>query len=129
MQYRMLGNTGLKVSTISMGCEGFLAKNAVDMMNDVQYLMEQGINFIDMYSPNPEFRENFGKAIAGRRDKMILQSHVCAVFQNGQYLRTRNIEQVKAGRAHSSYWAEQPQSGSGDGCCKIWSNRSSFVFH
>ncbi len=97
MQYRMLGNTGLNVSTISMGCEGFLAKSAVEMMNDVQYLMERGINFIDMYSPNPEFRENFGKAIAGRRDKIILQSHVCAVFQNGQYLRTRNIEQVKAG--------------------------------
>ncbi len=37
------------------------------------------------------------RALEGRREKFILQSHICAVWQNGQYKRTRDIAQVKSG--------------------------------
>ena len=32
-----------------------------------------------------------GKALAGRRDKFVLQSHLCSIWEKGQYLRTRDI--------------------------------------
>ena len=50
-----------------------------------------------MYTPNPEFRDNMGAAIADKRDKIVLQGHICSVWENGQYLRTREINKVKAG--------------------------------
>ena len=38
-----------------------------------------------------------GDALAGRREKFIIQSHLCSVWKNGQYKRTRDINEVKAG--------------------------------
>lgn len=97
MKYRDLGNTGLKVSEIGMGCEGF----AEDQCRNTQLLFdaaeEYGVNYFDLYTPNPEVRTCVGKALSGRREKFIIQSHLCSVWKNGQYKRTRNIEEVKAG--------------------------------
>ena len=44
-------------------------------------------------------RSSLGKALAGRRDKFVLQSHLCSIWEKGQYLRTRDIDKVKAGFA------------------------------
>ena len=33
----------------------------------------------------------------GRREKFIAQSHICSIWQNGQYKRTRKISEVRAG--------------------------------
>ena len=99
MNYRTLGRTGLAVSEIGMGCEGFEGKRPEQMQEFVDKMEELEINCIDLYSPNPEMRSNLGKALAGRRDKFVLQSHLCSIWENGQYLRTRDIKKVKAGFA------------------------------
>ncbi|WP_416860004.1 hypothetical protein, partial [Helicobacter ganmani] len=39
-----------------------------------------GVNCIDLYSPNPEMRSNLGRALAGRRNKFVLQSHLCSIW-------------------------------------------------
>ena len=95
MNYRTLGRTGLKVSEIGMGCEGFEGKSPEQVQEFVDKMEELGINCIDLYSPNPEMRSNLGKALSGRRDKFVLQSHLCSIWENGQYLRTRDIAKVK----------------------------------
>ena len=95
MNYRTLGRTGLAVSEIGMGCEGFEGKSSDQVQEFVDKMEELGINCIDLYSPNPEMRSNLGKALAGRRDKFVLQSHLCSIWENGQYLRTRDIAKVK----------------------------------
>ena len=97
MNYRTLGRTGLRVSEIGMGCEGLVDKSYNQVLEFVDKMEELGINCIDLYSPNPEMRSNLGKALTGRRDKFILQSHLCSIWENGQYLRTRDIKKVKAG--------------------------------
>ena len=95
MEYRELGRTGLMVSEIGMGCEGFLEKPYEVVREIVDTMEAGGINCVDLYSPNPEFRSNLGRALRGRREKFILQAHLCAVWKNGQYMRTRNIAEVR----------------------------------
>lgn len=97
MNYRALGRTGLKVSEIAMGCEGFVDKSYEQVLEFVDKMEELGINCVDLYTSNPEVRANLGRALEGRRDKFILQSHLCSVWENGQYLRTRDINKVRAG--------------------------------
>lgn len=97
MKYRKIGRCNdLAVSEIALGCEGFLGKSADEVKRMLDRAFALGINFIDMYTPNPDFRDKLGKAIAGRREKIVLQGHLCAVWENGQYLRTRDIEKTKA---------------------------------
>ncbi len=97
MEYRELGNTGLRVSVIGMGCEGF-AKEDYAMAQKLFDAAERlGINYFDLYASDPQMRAAVGKALAGRREKFLIQSHLGSIWKNGQYLRTRDPEEVKAG--------------------------------
>lgn len=97
MKYRKLKRcNGLKVSEIALGCEGFIGKTQDEFKEMLNRALELGINFIDMYTPNPEFRDKLGAAIEGRREELVLQGHICSAWENGQYLRTRNLEKAKA---------------------------------
>lgn len=97
MRYRELKRCGnLKVSEIALGCEGFIGKSREEFCEMFDRALELGINFIDLYTPNPVFRDNLGAALAGRREKAVLQGHLCSVWENGQYLRTRNLKKTKA---------------------------------
>ena len=99
MQYRELGNTGLLVSEIGMGCEGFFEKGCTMAKELFDLAEREGINYFDLYASDPELRKAVGNALSGRREKFIIQSHICSVWKNGQYLRTRNLAEVKAGFA------------------------------
>ena len=96
MNYRTLGNTGLKVSEIGIGCEGFLDKTPAEVRAYVDKMEELGVNCIDLYAPNPGFRTNLGEALKGRRETFVLQAHLCTIWQDGQYERSREIDKVKA---------------------------------
>ena len=76
MEYRTLGRTGLRVSAVALGCEGFMHKTAEEVKADMDYAISNGINFIDIYSPNPELRANIGAALAGRRDGFVIQGQL-----------------------------------------------------
>ncbi len=96
MKYRKLGRCGIEVSQIALGCEGFMNLPAEEVCAELDYAISQGINFIDLYSPNPDLRSAVGKALEGRRDRFIIQGHLCTTWEDGQYLRTRDIEKTKA---------------------------------
>ncbi len=94
---RKLGKTGLVVGEIGMGCEGLVDKPYEQVKEFVDLMEESGVNCIDLYTPNPEMRTNLGRALAGRREKFVLQAHLCTIWKDGQYKRTREIGEVKHG--------------------------------
>ncbi|MYZ40099.1 MULTISPECIES: aldo/keto reductase [unclassified Streptomyces] len=77
MQYRTLGRTGVQVSSLSLGAMNFgtIGRTTQDEATAiVDAALEGGINVIDtadMYSDG-ESEEMVGKAIAGRRDDIVL---------------------------------------------------------
>lgn len=89
-----MGRTGIRVSAVALGCEGFIGKTAAEVVSDFDYAAKLGINFVDIYSPNPELRTNIGAAIAGRRNDFVIQGHLCTVWEDGQYLRTRDADKT-----------------------------------
>lgn len=96
MEYRTLGRTGLRVSAIALGCEGFMQKTEEEVRADFDYAIANGVNFVDIYSSNPELRTRIGAALEGRRRDFVIQGHLCTTWENGQYLRTRNPEKTLA---------------------------------
>ena len=99
MEYRTLGRTGIRVGEIGMGCEGFVGKTAEQIREMVDLMEAAGVNCIDLYTPNPQVREDLGAALAGRREKFVLQGHICSVWKDGQYKRTRSLEEAREGMA------------------------------
>ncbi len=93
MKYRDLGKTGLKVSEIGLGCEGFINQPAANEM--FAQALAQGVNCMDLYSPNPDLHRLVGRNITGRRADFVLQAHLCTAWQNGQYKATRDLTEVQ----------------------------------
>lgn len=97
MIYRKLGRSDIAVSEIAMGCEGLVGKPYQAVKDFADEMERLGINCIDLYAPNPDMRSNLGRALRGRRDKFVLQAHICTIWKDGQYKRTRDLAEVKIG--------------------------------
>ena len=96
MEYRTLGRTGLRVSAVALGCEGFMNRPEEEVRAAFDFAIENGINFLDLYASNPELRSSIVAALAGRREGFVIQGHLCSVWEEGQYLRTRDPEKAQA---------------------------------
>ena len=94
MQYRELGKTGLLVSEIGFGGEWLERHEEAESVELVRYAGEQGINIIDCWMADPKSRDIIGKAMEGQRERWIVQGHIGSTWQDGQYVRTRDMAQV-----------------------------------
>jgi len=96
MNYRTLGKTGLKVSEIGVGGEWLERHNAEEVKAVMDACYAEGINIVDCFMSEPNVRTNIGNAIKEHRDKWIVQGHIGSAWRDGQYVRTRDMEEVKA---------------------------------
>ncbi len=96
MKYRRLGKTGLYVSEIGLGGEWLERHNAEECKAVIDACAERGINILDCWMSEPNVRTNIGNALVGTRDKWYIQGHIGSTWQNGQYVRTRDIKKVRA---------------------------------
>ena len=96
MQYRRLGRTGLMVSEIGLGGEWLERHNAEECKAVIRQAEELGINILDCWMSEPNVRSNIGAAIAGHREQWYIQGHLGSTWQNGQYVRTRELPEVQA---------------------------------
>jgi aryl-alcohol dehydrogenase-like predicted oxidoreductase len=87
MRYRTLGRTGIQVSPYALGAMMFGAIGNPDHEDSTRIIhraLDAGINFIDtadMYS-HGESEEIVGKALKGRRDRVVLATKVNGAMGN-----------------------------------------------
>ena len=94
MKYRSLGKTGLNVSEIGFGGEWLERHEKEESVDLIRYAGSKGINIIDCWMPDPKSRDIIGEAVSGKREKWIIQGHIGSTYQNGQYVRTRDMKYV-----------------------------------
>ena len=95
MKYRKLGTTGLEVSEIGLGAEWLERHNEKEVKEIIDWCDCYGINILDCWMSEPNVRTNIGKAIRGKRERWIIQGHIGSTWQNGQYVRTRDLAKVE----------------------------------
>ena len=95
MKYRELGKTGLLVSEIGLGGEWLERHNTEEVKKVVDRCAELGINILDCWMSEPNVRSNIGLAIEGSREKWIIQGHIGSTWQDGQYVRSRELDKVR----------------------------------
>ena len=95
MKYRRLGKTGLEVSEIGFGGEWLERHPKDESVQLVRYAHSRGINLIDCWMPDPKSRDIIGESIADCRGEWFVQGHIGSTWQDGQYVRTRDMRFVK----------------------------------
>ena len=95
MIYRPIGNTGMSASVIGLGMEHLDNKPYETVETVINAALDQGINMMDLFMPGEPVRLNVGRALAGRRDKVLIQGHICSTDINEQYDRSRDLKTVK----------------------------------
>jgi len=95
MLYRPVGTTGMSASVIGLGAEylDFKPYEAIEPV--INTALEHGINIMDVFMPGQEVRQNIGRALAGRRDKMLIQGHIGSTDINEQYDKSRDLKTIK----------------------------------
>lgn len=95
MNYRRLGKTNLMVSEIGLGGEWFERHTYEECKAIIDHCEEKGINILDCWMSNPVVRSVIGDAIKGKREKWFVQGHIGSTWENGQYIKTRDVEKAK----------------------------------
>lgn len=74
MTYRQLGNTGITVSEIGVGCGGLGAGRKVGLEPVLEYAFDHGVTFYDTAVSYAEGASEtvLGRVFAGRREKIVL---------------------------------------------------------
>lgn len=96
MEYRELGHTGLRVSEIGLGCEGFVGKTEEETQALRTQAVEAGVNCMDLYTPGPGPARAWDARCGAGGNSSMLQAHLCTVWRNGQYKATRDHREVRA---------------------------------
>ncbi|MCR5331247.1 MAG: aldo/keto reductase [Lachnospiraceae bacterium] len=95
MRLRKLGRTGINVSEIGFGGEWLERHDKEYSVELLKYAHDKGINIVDCWMPDPKSRDIIGEAFKGCRDSWILQGHIGSTYQNGQYVRSRDMAYVR----------------------------------
>lgn len=97
MEYRQLprGKENEKFSVLGLGMGGIQYTPAAEIEAIITKAIDNGINFFDLCAGGAVY-EPFGKAIKGKREKVFLQVHFGAVYdENGEYGWCRDFETIK----------------------------------
>ncbi len=96
MHYRRLGKTEVMVSEIGFGAEWLERMDLEGVRAIIKACEEQGINILDCWMSEPNVRSAIGACIRDTREKWYIQGHIGSTWQDGQYVRSREIPKVKA---------------------------------
>ena len=103
MEYRQLphGAPHEKFSVLGLGMGGIQNTPAEEIEAIISKAIDHGINFFDLCAGGAVYAP-FGRAIKGRREKVFLQCHFGAVYdEKGEYGWCRDFETIK-----KTFWWE-----------------------
>lgn len=95
MEYRKLGRTGLRASVIGFGAEWIGKMEQAEVNAMAARGAAAGVNIVDCWMSDPAVRSALGEALEPTRDQWIIQGHIGSTWQDGQYVRTRELDQVR----------------------------------
>ena len=95
MEYRKLGRTGLKASVIGFGAEWIGKMEQAEVNAMAARGAAAGVNIVDCWMSDPAVRSALGEALEPTRDQWIIQGHIGSTWQDGQYVRTRELNHVR----------------------------------
>ncbi|MCI8468719.1 MAG: aldo/keto reductase [Eggerthellaceae bacterium] len=95
MEYRRLGRTGLEASVVGFGAEWIEKMDDDAVRALVDRCVEAGVNIVDCWMSDPAVRSALGAALEPTRDRWIIQGHIGSTWQDGQYVRTRDLDAVR----------------------------------
>lgn len=95
MQLREIGKIGEKAGIIGLGCENLDGKPYQQVEETIHTALEYGINYMDVFMPGREIRENIAKALGARRKDVYIQGHIGSTDINQQYDISRDMPTVQ----------------------------------
>lgn len=95
MHYREIGNTGKKASIIGLGCEHLDGRPYDQVEETIHTALDHGVNYMDVFMPGREVRENIAKALGNRRKDTFIQAAIGSTDINQQYDISRDLPTVK----------------------------------
>jgi aryl-alcohol dehydrogenase-like predicted oxidoreductase len=91
VEYRNLGNSGLKVSAVGLGCNNFGIRNDAEQTRAIVHrALDEGITLFDtadIYGNRGGSEELLGKALQERRREVIVATKFGMAMGDGPYLR------------------------------------------
>lgn len=94
MEYRKLPRGDEKISVIGLG-SGSLPEDIEKASEIINAAIDSGVNFFDMATAIKPPLYAFKKAFEGRRDKVLTQVHFGAVYGDGKYGWTQELDKIK----------------------------------
>ena len=95
MEYRKLPHGDEMIGVLGLGMGGIQHTPAEEIEAIIRKAIRHGINFFDLCAGGAVY-EPFGKAIRGQREKVYLQCHFGAVYdENGEYGWCRDFDTIK----------------------------------
>ena len=95
MEYRKLPRGAEMIGTLGIGTGSIGGASAEEIEAVVTKAISCGVNFFDLCAGNATVYEPFGRAIQGKRDKVYFQLHFGAVYKDGEYGWSRNLEEIR----------------------------------
>jgi aryl-alcohol dehydrogenase-like predicted oxidoreductase len=119
MQYRQLGDTGIEVSVITLGCWSLIGdanwgqQNRTDSLAAVDAAREAGINFMDtapVYG-NGASEVLLGEALQGRRDSVVIADKVLGTLSRDRIFAEceRSLSRLRTDRIdlYQVHWPDR----------------------
>lgn len=86
---RKLGRGGPDVGVIGLGTEYLVGQPRQEVVATLHEALDNGASYIDALYAYPEYRDNVGAGLKGRRDQAVIAGHIgAAVTDDGQYRKT-----------------------------------------